>query len=75
MIRLFKVSAPSPCGSFFAAYLQSITIIAESEEDALEKAVKWQASNEAFEKGHKVHIDELPIDNLGIVDYCMESDY
>ncbi len=38
---IYKVSCCSDCGSYFGSYLQSITVVADNKEDALNVAKKW----------------------------------
>jgi hypothetical protein len=34
-MNIFKVSCVSDCGSYFGSYLQSVTVVADTKEDAL----------------------------------------
>lgn len=76
-MKLYKISCYSSCGSYFAAYLQSLTIQAENEAEAIEKAEKWQEFHgEHFIKPTKeCDIEEIVVDRFGVIDSLIDSDY
>lgn len=76
-MKIYKISCTSSCGSYFGAYLQSLTIQAENEAEAIEKAEKWQEFHgEHFIKPIKeCYIEELIVDRFGVIDSMIDSDY
>lgn len=76
-MKTYKISCCSSCGSYFAAYLQSLTIQAENETEAIEKAEKWQK----FYRWHFINptkecsIEEIEVDRFGVIDSLIDSDY
>ena len=76
-MKIYKISCYSNCGSYFSGYLQSLTIIAESPEQAKELAKKWQRKNQSFiypENKWEIWEVSSKIEN-GVIDYCIDSDY
>ncbi len=39
-MNIYKILCCSSCGSYFSSYLQSVTIIAQNENEALETEIK-----------------------------------
>lgn len=40
-MNIYKISCYSSCGSYFQAYLKSITVIAKSSSEAVAHAKQW----------------------------------
>jgi hypothetical protein len=40
-MNVYNISCRSSCGTYFASYLQSVTIIAETKGQAVELAQEW----------------------------------
>ena len=75
-MKIYKISCCSDCGTYFGAYLQSLTIIADSPEQAKEHAKKQQRKNQSFiYPENKWTIIELSDVENGIIDYHIDSDY
>ncbi len=75
-MKIYKITCYSNCGSYFVSYLQSLTISAESPEEAKEIAKKWQRENESFlYPEDKWEIREISNVECGIIDYHIDSDY
>lgn len=86
-MKIYKVSCLSDCGGYFQAYLQSVTLYANSESEALQTAKKWGASQgEKFIKADKnidiellSSYDTIMQDNPSlealIIDYVIDTDY
>lgn len=76
-MKFYIISCPSSCGSYFAAYLQSLTIQADTEAEAIEKAEKWQEFHgEHFIRPTKeCCIEEVVPDRFGVVNSLIDSDY
>lgn len=75
-MKIYKISCCSDCGTYFGAYLQSLTIIADSPEQAKKFAKKWQRNNQAFiYPENKWEIMEISNVENGVVDYHIDSDY
>lgn len=79
-MKIIKISASSSCGSYFMSYLQSVTVIAENNDDALKVYKKWAKENNSFEKRMKlyfIHLSDLgdvKIDKK-VIDSYSDSDY
>ena len=76
-MKIYKISCYSNCGTYFSGYLQSLTILAESVEEAKELAKKWQHENESFvypENEWEIREVANRIEN-GVIDYHIDSDY
>ena len=76
-MNLYKISAYSDCGSYFAAYLRSVTVAALTTESAKALVKGWLEL-----KGYKFVKPEnqwvvtlLPQADYGVVDYHFDSDY
>ncbi len=75
-MKIYKISCYSNCGSYFVPYLQSMTIIAESPEQAKEFAKNWQRKNQPFiYQENKWEVQEISKMENGIIDYTIDSDY
>ena len=75
-MQIYKISCYSDCGTYFGAYLQSLTIIAESPEQAKEHAKKWHRNNQSFiYPENKWEIMEISNVENGVIDYNIDSDY
>lgn len=76
-MKIFKISARSSCGTYFVYYLQDITVMAESAEQAIESAEKWMKhTHHMFVRPKdKWLVEELKPDHFGVVDYTMDKDY
>lgn len=75
---IFRVSCYSKCGSYFAMYLQSVTVIATDKAEALTNVKAWlkkEGRNFIYPE-KEWRIDELK-NNLesGVIDYNDDSDY
>ena len=76
-MKIYRISCYSDCGSYFGAYLKSLTIIAESPDAAKELAKNWQRENEPFiysESKWEIMEVSSKIEN-GVIDYQIDSDY
>jgi len=78
-VNIFKVSCYSKCSSYFSSYLQSVTVIADTKEDAVKVVKKWlNAKDESFiypESTWDVWIKETDIKNNMVIDFFKDSDY
>lgn len=78
IMKVYTVSCYSNCGTYFAAYLRSLTIIAESPKQAKEFAKQWRidGGEEFIYPESRWHVREIS-DNLsaGVIDFCIDSDY
>lgn len=75
-MKIYKISCYSDCGSYFGSYLQSLTIIADSPEQAKEFAKKWQHKNQSFiYPENKWEVREISSVENGVIDYNIDSDY
>lgn len=75
-MKIYKISCYSDCGSYFESYLQSLTIIADSPDQAKEIAKKWQSNNQSFiYSENKWEIMEISSVENGVIDYNIDSDY
>ena len=74
--NLYKVSCYSDCGSYFASYLQSALIVANSEAEAIEIAVneKLDFINKDSTKW-EVYLISDNLNSSGVVDTFSDSDY
>jgi len=76
-MRVFKISCYSTCGSYFASYLKSITVIASCKTEAIDLVEKWMDDNDLnfiYDK-NKWAINDLASTESGVIDYDMSSDY
>jgi len=78
-MNIYNVSCRSDCGTYFVAYLQYLTVIAESKEDAFEHAKQWMSDNRTWfidNNPKKWHIEEMRQGvHAGVVDWHEDSDY
>ena len=75
-MKIYKISCYSDCGTYFGSYLQSLTIIADSEDQAKELAKKWQRKNQSFIfPENQWDIQEISSVESGVIDYNIDSDY
>lgn len=75
-MKIYKISCCSDCGTYFGAYLQSLTIIADSPDQAKELAKKWQSNNQSFiYSENEWEIREISSVENGVIDYNIDSDY
>jgi hypothetical protein len=73
-LSVFKVCVTSTCGSYFRQYLQSVTVIAPTKEEALAIAVKEHGSE--FIRPPKLSdVDCLGAVKVGVIDTHSDSDY
>ena len=75
-MKLYKVFYYSPCGTYFAPYLQSALILADSETEAIDIAVKEKLP--FINKGDKkLGVDLIcgDLDSKGVIDKFFDSDY
>jgi hypothetical protein len=76
-MEMFKILCWSKCGSYFNPYLKSVTIIADSKDDAVSKVKGWlEKEDRSFiypESEWK--IVSLSNSNNGVVDFDESSDY
>jgi hypothetical protein len=75
-MNTYKISCFSKCGSYFASYLQSVTVNADSEEEALTLCKEWLDENQRkfIYPESEWRIRELD-DAKGVIDYLEDSDY
>lgn len=77
-MRIFNISCKSSCGTYFGAYLQSVSVVAESKEEAIDLYEKWSKKNYSFEKEmypKNLDISDLGDVQVGVFDYTYDSDY
>lgn len=76
-MNIFKISCHSVCGTYFASYLQSVTVIASDESEAFEKVNAWLKENDrAFlYPQDKWRISKLGPFEHGVFDWFQDSDY
>lgn len=79
MLKIYKISCHSTCGSYFQAYLKSITVVAKNEAEAKEHVKKWLKQNgEKFIYEESKWDTTLLHDNItdgAIIDRDEDSDY
>ena len=77
-MNIFKISCYGD-GSYFTSYLQSVTVIADTKEKAIELVKKWLKDNsEDFVREEKHWNIDLVVENISnncVIDYYMDSDY
>jgi len=77
-MNIFKISCFSKCQSYFESYLQSITVIAPTKEDALTEAKYYmRTTGKQFiydEAEWVVDIIRRGLDS-GVIDHLEASDY
>lgn len=78
-MNIYKISCYSACGTYFASYLQSVTVIAESQEGAIEFAKQWMNDKgEGFIDADPSKWDVVQVASTsksGVVDWYEDSDY
>lgn len=79
-MAIWKVECLSYCGTYFASYLQSVTVIANSKEEAITETKKWlKKEGRSFIRSDPETWDieclerEVPV--AGVIDYHADSDY
>ena len=73
----FKASCHSACGSYFASYLQSVTVIADDTEQAKDRVERWlKREGRSFIKprGPAWVAERLP-GSGDVIDWHEDSDY
>jgi hypothetical protein len=76
-LKVYKVSCCSECGTYFQAYLQSVTVVATDKKQAAVLIKKWlQKEGESFLR----NITERDLELLGpaspgVIDYHRAADY
>lgn len=78
-MNIYRISCYSKCGSYFTQYLQSVTVKANSKEEALAVVKEWlKVEGKSFiYPENKWEIDLLSVDaNVpSVIDYHEDSDY
>ena len=78
-MNIYQVSCYSDCGTYFASYLKSVSVAADSKEQAIELVKEWlqKEGYEFIKKDSKQWSVELLKENLsiGVFDYHEDSDY
>jgi hypothetical protein len=77
-MNVYKISCYSKCGSYFAPYLQSVTIVAESAEQAVEELKDWlkEQDRSFINKDESAWSVSLLVNEpCGVIDWHEESDY
>jgi hypothetical protein len=77
-MKAYKISCQSDCGSYFQAYLKSVTVVAENREEALAVLHTWlKKEGWAFiYPQNKWEIQELADISLPfVIDWDVGSDY
>ena len=76
-MKIYKLSCLSTCGSYFASYLQSVTVLADSKVEALNKILDYceHCGDHFIRKVTIDDIEELKEDRFGIIDEVSDSDY
>lgn len=78
-MKAYKISCHSKCGSYFASYLQSVTVIANSQDEAISELRKWMRDNDRsfINNDEKVWQVELlsTVSIPGVLDWQEDSDY
>ena len=77
-MNIYKITGYSKCGTYFEPYLQSMTIIADTEDQARAHAIKW-----CRESGYSFIMPVAACDVIliasscvnGVIDFLNESDY
>ena len=74
-MHIYKISVFSECGTYFAAYLQQLTVFAKSKEEALSIYERWSSDHYSFIREPKISdVEELSIVD-GVLDFIIDSDY
>jgi hypothetical protein len=75
-MAIYKITCPSYCGSYFASYLQSVTVIAENEADALGRLAEWfKETDRKFIRPDNWQIECISQHSSGVIDWIEDSDY
>lgn len=76
-MKIYKVSCHSSCGSYFASYLQSVTVVADNKIEAINKVKDYNLhTGEGFIRPITTDdVEELKQNSFGIIDYLHDSDY
>lgn len=78
-MEVWKISCYSECGSYFAQYLQSVTVIAAGREEAIEEVQKWlkEEGRSFIRSDQKTWNIELLTNHIaeGVIDWHADSDY
>lgn len=78
-MNTYKVSCYSHCGTYFASYLQSVTVLAVTEREARHHVELWLKENgRSFIRMDPTQwsIQLITRDtNEGVIDYHEDSDY
>lgn len=78
-MNLYKISCHSACGSYFASYLQSVTVAADSPELAITFLKKWmrKEGRSFINSDEKKWSVEQLMNGIqpGVVDWHEDSDY
>jgi len=76
-MKVYNVNCHSTCGSYFASYLQSVTVIVEDEDSAIESVEKWlKKEGRKFIYGKdKWRVHCVCENTEGVIDYHEDSDY
>ena len=75
--KVFKITCFSECGTYFQAYLKSVTVLAATEEEARNVVRKRQKSTGGgfIYQEEKWVVVELKPDEFGVIDVDIDSDY
>lgn len=76
-MNIYKVSCHSSCGSYFASYLQSVTVFAVDEKEAIKIAKEWlkKEGRKFLYEEDKWRVDLVTKKECGVIDYHSDSDY
>jgi len=78
-MNVYRVSCYSKCGSYFASYLQSVTVTAETEGEAIVVVQKWlRRKGESFiypRTEWRVLCLVKDVSNDMVIDCTRDSDY
>lgn len=80
-MAIYKVSRRSDCGTYFQPYLQSVMIVANSQEEAQAVLDAWmEEQKESFVKSKYPHLWEtwaegVTADKPQVIDHTIDSDY
>ena len=74
---VYKISCRSKCGTYFMPYLQSVTVIAGSQEQAIDMTQQWliAAENKFLQPQSEWYVELLCEVGLGVIDWVEDSDY
>ena len=81
-MKAYKISCYSKCGTFYCNYLQSVTVVAASEEEAKRIVTEWCKNGKgAHYDGLLYGEDKWEVQDLGeivegtVLDFHMGTDY